>query len=380
METVTEARHIFRSLLRAVTYLPDSFVRSYMHNHIIHRFRLDQEKRRHTVYEYVLPWRAPDKDLRAIQQRIHKARQSLRTLERAANGSLEDLQKVFLLAYGRKGKRKRELIQDLLLPDESSLPKDATALGEFMSNAAAPAGNRRSIAPPDSKFSIFVRSQSQNHPSSAVTAKIRETRPKIPEENIWGRRLPVKLRASMEKKWWAETLRKLLPPIPQNEWNRLQDLATGKIPLEKTPPRRAAAAPEPLAWRENDVKVLEYIKFPTKFHWTDVEKVIFDPSRGLTVSQNTEDIDGKTRHLTNRMRRRFYADIWNLTSTMSQDEATKKWKVQWGGEKSQTFAGVISIPSSRDVELFEGLGTIEEAKLKRGTRDNSRPKRERMYA
>ena len=80
------------------------------------------------------------------------------------------------------------------------------------------------------------------------------------------------------------------------------------------------------------------------------------------------------------MRRRFYADIWNLTSTMSQDEATKEWTVQWGGEKSRTFSGAISVPSARDAELFEGLGTLEEAKMKPGTRDSSRPKRERMSA
>jgi hypothetical protein len=379
METAiaTETRHIFRALLRAVTYLPDSFVRSYMHNHIVTRFRSTYKP---TLYRSIIPGRAPDIGLKHTQQRIHKARQSLSTLERAGNGGIEDLQKVFFLAYGRKGKRKRELIQDLLQPDESSLPKDAAALSEFINNATAPTGKQWSIPPQDSKFSIFLRSQASNHPSSALTAKIREVRPKIPEENIWGRRTPVKLRASMERKWWAEALRKLLPPIPQNEWNRLRDLATGQIPLEKPPPRRSTTTPKPLDWRENDAKVLEYIKFPAKVDWTDVNEVVFDPNRGLTVNQNSEDVDGKPRNVTNRMRRRFYADVWNMTSTMSQDEATKKWTVQWGGEKSKTFSGAISVPSARDEELFEGLGTLQEAKMKLENRDGNRPKRERMSA
>jgi hypothetical protein len=65
---------------------------------------------------------------------------------------------------------------------------------------------------------------------------------------------------------------------------------------------------------------------------------------------------------------------------MSQDEATKKWTVQWGGEKSKTFSGAISVPSASDAELFEGLGTLQEAKIKRENRDGNRPKRERMSA
>jgi hypothetical protein len=152
------------------------------------------------------------------------------------------------------------------------------------------------------------------------------------------------------------------------------------MPLEKLPPRRSTATTKPLDWRENDAKVLEYMNFPAKVDWTDVKEVVFDPIRGLTVNQNTEDVDGKPRNVTNRMRRRFYADVWNMTSTMSQDEATKKWTVQWGGEKSKTFSGAISVPSSRDAELFEGLGTLQEAKMKRENRDGNRSKRESMSA
>ena len=361
MERSTDPLHLYRALLRAATYLPDSFARAYMHDYLVYRFRSTCGKAKGTIYRSIIPGGKSDKDITC--QQIDKARQSLRSLQRAGNGNLDDLRKVLLLSYGRKGRRKRSLIGDLLRPDESNLPKDDLALEDLIN---APTRKPSLRFDPGSKFSAFLRSQAANHPIQSDTSKIRHVLPNIPKENIWLRPVPVKLRASKEKKWWATVLDKLLPPIPQDEWNRLRDLAMAQVPLEKSPPRRSAKSFR-LSWKEHDMKVLEYLRFPAKVEWTNVEGVNFDPDRGLSpllVGISSGGAGDTQRTHTNREWRRFYTGIWSMTSTMAQDEVTKQWTVHWGGGNSVSHPEVISKPSANDHELFEGLNILPVQKIK----------------
>src|SRR6266852_2589705 len=95
----TEVLHIYRRLLRAITYLPDSYARIYVHSDVVERFRKHR------------PGSGP---AHITLNRVKKARQSASCLERAGHGNLEDLKKVLMHTHGRAGGRRRELVKDLL--------------------------------------------------------------------------------------------------------------------------------------------------------------------------------------------------------------------------------------------------------------------------
>ncbi|KAK6586733.1 hypothetical protein PZA11_000023 [Diplocarpon coronariae] len=246
----------------------------------------------------------------------------------------------------------------------------------------------------------FIRDQQENQPSEAHKGKIRRVKPKIPEETLWGRPMALKMQESMVKKWWASTLERLLPPIPRNEWERLRDLAMGAMPLEEPPRRRIPAFSQSPALDKETAKtmttqqILNYFRMPARVPTPDIDRVRFELDQGLVISPDAtikeiqssrqklrdrvlkslgkgrehkfEDavapvkLDGtealaENKKISPRSMRRVYAAIWSLTPTMAYDQVTKTWNIKWGGPKSQANAGVITKPSPRDMELFEGI-------------------------
>jgi Complex 1 protein (LYR family) len=359
-----EILHAYRRLLRAATYLPDSFAQNYAHNRILERFRRNSR-------------RGDSKPI--TSGRIRKAISSAKSLERAGNGSLEDLQKVLLLTYGRTGSRRRELIQALLRPDENIFPKDDLALKMLIEN---PTGEEAGKHKPNPKLTAFVESQESNHPLESVKPKIKKL--KIPKENIWGRAIPQRAELNMRKKWWAITLDRLLPPVPQHEWERLRDLALGKIPLDEVPKRRSRKE-ERVEGQEEEMRVLRYLQHCLKAKEAEIEEVAFDPERGLVARtrdrKETDQLKDRTLINSTRVLRRLYGSIWSITPTMSQDEVTKKWNIQWGPGRSLFLSGSITKPSASDLELFEGIESQPQPELPpKPARTPQKPKQNRQEA
>lgn len=335
----TEVLDIYRRLLRAITYLPDSYARIYLHNDVVGRFR---EHR---------PGSGP---AHITLNRVKKARQSASCLERAGHGNLEDLKKVLMHTHGRAGGRRRGLIKDLLRPDESVLPKDDAAVKELIEN---PKSEEVLVRKPNPKVTFFIESQRRNHPKDSVKSKIRQL--EIPKKTIWDRAPTQKLQDSKWRAWWGQTLDKLLPPVPQHEWDHLRDLALGKEPLEEYPKRRSRPV-EKKDGRED--MAYRYLQLKLKTEAAEINGATFDPERGLEVqTKSREEVLDESREISpTRPRRRLYALIWSLTPTMSQDEATKQWTVTWGSGKSLIGAGTVTQPSASDMELFEGMPSLPE--------------------
>jgi hypothetical protein len=359
----TELRHAYRALLRAVTYLPDAPARAYLHSYVVQRFRSRSDK---INFRSKLGHSSEDLIKTCYEaKRIGKARQAARQLERAGQGSLRDLKKVLLLTYGRIGKRRRELMAELIRPDESSLPPDQQALEKLIRKIPEGITPRFS---PDSKVLAFLRDQRANQPRETSKLLIRHGAPRIPEENSWGRPIPRKLQKSIVRRFWASTLGRILPPIPEHEWNRLRDLATGAAPIEEPPPRRSGGHPRPLADGENDSQLLKYFATPANLHTSDLSEIKVDPELGATCwvkpFRDVKILRAEKHTVTRRYMRRLYATIWNMTATMSRDEATKTWIIKWGGTRSAANSGQISAPNAKDMEFFEGLDEAES-----GTRD-----------
>ena len=339
-----ELRHAYRALLRAATYLPDSAARTYIHNYTVSRFRDVAKRIRSAKGEEAerLVARYHSKD------RVRKVWQASRQLERAGQGSAADLRTVFYLTYGRSGKRRRELVQQLLERDEAELPVDQAALEALIQKRSEEVDNELHRHKDNLQLKALVRSQKFHQPLGTRITKLKSLSPVIPESNIWGRPLPLKLQASIKRKYWADTLERLLPPLPLYEWIRLRDLASGAVPLDHPPKRRskpAQGAP--------DTAILEYFTTPTNRHTSEFEAIELgedDIPTSLEKKRHTKGINT----MTPRFMRRLYAMIWSMTPTMSQDEATKIWTTKWGGSRSAALTGQVTAPSAIDVELFDG--------------------------
>ncbi|KAE8450407.1 hypothetical protein EG329_006482 [Mollisiaceae sp. DMI_Dod_QoI] len=341
-----KALHLYRRLLRAVTYVPDSFARTYAHDFIVSRFKANCTP---------ASLAKPNAKV-STANRLKKARHWTRILESSAQGSVEDLHKVLIQVHGRQGARKRVLLQRFLQPEESELPKDNLALEEFLKK---PIRDSTMKLERGTKLYVLSRSQQEHHPKEHIKTKLRHLEPKIPKENIWGRPTPRKLAESMRRRWWADTIDKLLPPVPHSEWERLRDFASGVLPLEQAPPPRAKGTFTALHKAEDTPEqLLNALRSPARLSRFGIKKLEFDTSHGLVISNTEESVRTSSSHSHARSRRRMYASIWTLTPTMTHDELTNQWVVRWGGQKSRALDGAVSQPTTSQIELFEGVDSL----------------------
>ncbi|PBP21558.1 hypothetical protein BUE80_DR007430 [Diplocarpon rosae] len=392
-----ETRSLYRGLLRATSYLPDSAARQYANARIKARFRVNcakakgkADKKIHGTSKKVGQSAtkvantsgkraAAEGKLDAFTiQRLKKGRSMKTMLESASNGDIDALVKVLKFVYGRQGERKRVLLQDLLRPENGS-PGNTSAIKRLIETGSPDKGYW-----PDAKLYRFIKDQQENQPPEAHKGKIRNIRPKVPEETLWGRPLALRQRESVVRKWWASTLERLLPPIPRNEWERLRDLAVGAVPLEEQPPRRVRGISLSLALDKETAKkmtnqqILKYFRMPARVPKPEIDRVRFELDNGLVIPPDAtiEEVQSSRQELRDRMlrkwrdgteektdrkeiparsMRRIYASIWSLTPTMEYNKINKTWDIKWGRPKSPANAGLISQASPRDMELFEGI-------------------------
>jgi hypothetical protein len=204
------------------------------------------------------------------------------------------------------------------------------------------------ITVPDDDTEVFqqllhtlMKSQSQKSDADTCRSQIRRLEPEIPEENIWGKPLALVRRQNITDRFWASTFEKLLPPVPEAEWNRLRDLATGVIPFEGAPPRRSRPRPQPAP---KTFLTASSLKLPIQ----DACRHLLTPLHHIT----------KEHHITARFMRRIWGDIWCNTPKVSYDKERKsKWVVTWGSGRSTTSKGIFGVPGRQDLELFEGIDT-----------------------
>jgi len=365
-----ELRHAFRALLRAATYLPDSVARTYMHNYVVHRFRSVADNIRSKNAEHAGKLIAKYHD----HKRIRKVWQAARRLQHAGEGWEVDLKKVLFLTYGRAGKRRRELIQDLCRPEENTFPEDQAALEELISK---PSEKQSHGLDQNTKLQAFLKSQRFNHPADSPRNKVRNLELKVPEKNIWGRPMPLKRQANIKRKYWADLLNRLMPPLPRYEWERLRDLSTGAIPLDEHLPRRSRAREAREEEEAVDQKLLEYFSKPTNRQSSDMKEIEIGMDDIVTQwEERTNPHIRGLKILTPRYMRRLYATIWGITPTMSQDEVTKIWTTTWGGGRSAAHDGQVIAPSASDLELFEGA----DEQVKRAGGPSSRRERRKAKA
>ena len=307
-----------RALLRQATYLPDSAAREFFHDHIIASFRRYCPRKTtpsdNTPSNQITPQRR--------NQRMRDARKNWRVLVHANHGSPVHLTRVLEMAYGRRGKKHYMLMKDVLPPENS---QDSKALEELSLMIEERHSVLKAKEPHLSeKLFALVRSQKNQKDRLFPKNNIKSTEPIIPETNIWLRPLPKGRGKNLRRKWYAETLNRVMPPLPEADWNRLQDLSLGKLLWEG--PRRPR----------------------TK-------------AQGQFITDSYEPKwDSDWHELTPRYMQRMWQKVFVQCPMMRWNADRGRWSVLWGRPHIETAVS-LGADSYIDDGAFEGVNA--EGKL-----------------
>ncbi|KAK0732219.1 hypothetical protein B0H67DRAFT_640516 [Lasiosphaeris hirsuta] len=337
----TRTLHIYRHLLRESSYLP-VFARSFFDSRIKDRFRRNE------------------KDWKNVDIEKKKARHGLRYLRAANNGDRPRMRRLLLMALGRIGRRRRELLDNLI---HSDAPKDGDALEAYRQKAEDRIANPRKRDFLDGwdleKIRAFAKSQARanlrNPPRTSIAMKQLDIEETLPKENIWGMPPAKKLLRSKERKAWMELVDRIQPPLPTNEWEAIRDLVHGKLkdPAIDNPLRRPVAKNLYSRWKPTN---------PWNWHLYATQPVaavdrqasrLFKLLSGR-VDDNTPTGDPNaigSRELVPRSWRRLLGQVWSLTAKMEKKASGEGWDITWGGKEFKP--PVISANS----EFFENIQT-----------------------
>lgn len=348
--------HLLRALLREASYLPDANARTYFRRYIVNRFRAYQpqdnaspslhaqavEKYRHGFgrrrHQSII-----DERTRLMQR---KARKGLNYLRLATSGDFRCLLKILYFTYGRIGTRKYVLLERLLQPDDPTSLQEPSPLQKlYYSNERclsffdAPVKKKNThwaihISNRYSKLSAALNSQYQN--GVALGRELKRNHFLTPINNIWERPMPIKRARGNVRRWYAETMTRLLPPLPADEFDDIQQMAKGtKRPI--LPKRRSPAL---------DLHLAEEPSEADRFG-----KLVHDALALEKPAKVDQRVAGHTPNL--RLMKRLYIALLTVCSKLEWNDDFKKWNAVWGSRlldlNAQFNAGAA--------DLFAGVNT-----------------------
>ena len=307
--------HLFRALLRQTSYLPDPASRTFFHSLITSRFRQYHPRK-------IFAHAASGTRLAVVGSRQGKllktARKGLSLLQRANDGHPRQLGKVLALTYGRIGRYRHELLQPLLIQD---VPTDQTTAQKIVHPASD------GVPQLSRQLQALVVSHSKQKLSFQSVRPTLE--PKVPELNAWGRPTPLRRVRNIKRRWYAETLDRIMPPLPEVEWKRLQGLASGKINFEG-PILKRGQANQP-GFKHEIVKG----------HVNGGNKYLSHPHR-----------------LTARYMRRLWTKVFLQCPLMTADEKKESgWRVVWGNVQA---AKIITLQPGRLRQSPSMFGGVDD--------------------
>lgn len=319
-------RSLFRATLRECTYLPDPIARDYMREHVVRRYRRSQKSHR------------SDPDL------ARSAKHGLSVLQRANQGYQRPLERVLFMSYGRIGKRRHDLLAELMKPQ---VPRDTKAVKELI---AQPIQFEDGWEPPETIISL-AKSQMHNGvlSSSRIRPVLKNLNPPIPETNSWGKPVPQVRRVNIRKRWYGNMLESLLPPLPDSELRILDGLIQGTV--DWAPRRRKPV--EVITSHSEDEDNDPLLDFLTR-----------GPQKGHTFR---DFATGRPHEITDRFMRRLWRRISSLVPRMQYSVTTNKWFFIWDTPKTMPQLA-FEVDTEADLDHIFG-----EADTKGKARTESKP-------
>ncbi|GLA33988.1 hypothetical protein AnigIFM63309_004012 [Aspergillus niger] len=312
-------RHLLRSLLRECTYLPDPVARVTFHTQILQRFRRYTQKKETDQHRLLLLRKS--------------ATHQLSLLKRANEGYTKPLEKVLQQAYGRRGRRRQELIQALVTPADAV---DALTAADAQTVAQEAPGMFEDGWRPPSVMVDLLKAQNRNSMITTLNAGYytKQVEPVIPAENIWGKPLAPSRRRNIRRKWYNQTLQNLFPPLPDSELKVLEGLMSGTIPW--APPKRR--------------KAVGAFSVPVE-STLDAGFLTEGPQKGDTFE---DYVDGRPHNITRRFMQRLWKRISCLVPRVNWDTRSGKPAFTWDVLYSRPKLA-LKLDESTASELFAGI-------------------------
>ncbi|ROV93183.1 hypothetical protein VMCG_08703 [Cytospora schulzeri] len=356
--------HVYRHLLREASYLPP-ICRPYIVEQIRNRFDKHRYDDSHS----------PD-----TKHRIRRARHDVRFLWAANNGLLSNMQRILLLVFGRTGKRRSELIHDLVRrepPSDSDELERALTREREARTYKARDGTYKERAPDwldkwdMDNIQTFASSQGRTNqvasPRPQIKSKQIDPAKRLPEADIWGRPLAASLARSKLRKEYKALVNRVLPPVVKSEWDTLRALAMGEADsgLWKMPPRRPQARlPGDDSGDGEKTKEWDWQAYATE----PVRSI----ERGRSRSQRArtgEEVDGPyeqgnprgLHRYTPRLWRRLFARIWETTPVIEERPGKNgKADIVWGQTSKDA-----PVATAAHAVFFEGVPDVSRTSGKR---------------
>jgi hypothetical protein len=354
----TKSLHLLRALLREASYLPDVTARDYFRRYIVARFKAYQPRPNATASFDVA---AVDKFRHRSFKRRHegiineragqqqrKAQKGLNLLRRANQGEGRIVQKLLWVAYGRLGRRKYALLEGLLKPDpawpagpaplQQLYHSDLRCLQYF--EAPARTKNNDALHLAISRQYPRLRAVVESQVKKGLSLRAEMKRPFLatPIVNTWLQPMPLKRAVNNVRRWYAETMTRLLPPLPAAEWDRLDALCKGRQRIGFVERRTPAAAP-PSHHTAGDTSLEQLVQ----------GSLAMDKR---TKAEKAQSI-GRSHLLTVRYMQRMYLRLLMLSCKLEYDDSKRRWNVIWGG--SNKSAKPESYTAPVDDALFAGV-------------------------
>ena len=377
------SKHLYRHLLREASYLPPA-IRPPLESQIRARFRAGR----------------PNSELTKVRRKT--GHRILRRLRAANSGDTSVMLDLIYKAFGRTGKRRRELVNQLVQRDA---PADADALEDIINSTAGsqsdPAVSNKQekthrkdqevapIANPTirkknrfllkwdlQKLNGFLKSQRTQYdktvqrmswPVNEIGA-LRDTN-QAPDKNIWGKPVHPGRIETLRAAWWKKSVEKIMPPLDKESWELLSNLVAGSQEHDskwKVPDARRAQANQ-MSDIDNSDCVPDWV---VEAHAT---KTATRAEQGRTRSQKQrtgQEVTGpydsnlKEKACSPRFFRRAYLKTHLLSSTLEHNPNTLETVVKWGTQGAR-----IPTASARQMAIFDGLPDAEDiSQGKRGRR------------
>ncbi|KAK1907429.1 hypothetical protein P3342_005755 [Pyrenophora teres f. teres] len=287
---------------------------------------------------------------------LRKGLKGLNYMRRANQGEMPCLEKILYFTYGRLGRRKYLLLNDLLKPDPIMDVKAARGLGagatpplqtlyhsdkrylQFFDKPVATSKTHYTINISDRYSRLRQVLKTQYQKGISINRELKSAVLKTPINNIWERPVPMVRARNNIKRWYAMTMTRLLPPLPTPEWNKLHAMIVGdqRISLVK---RRVRA--------------------PTQESTTEEERFTstVEAAMALDKPSRADKPAGVQRphSITPKYMRRIYARLLRLCCKVEYDSEHKQWKPIWGEHRNTIKPKIYQLPT--DQALFAGVNT-----------------------
>ncbi|XPS78243.1 hypothetical protein M3J09_010257 [Ascochyta lentis] len=370
--TQTKSLHLLRALLREASYLPDATARDYFRRYTVARFKAYQPSEHGTAsldVQAVAKYRHRAFKRRHVAvitartaQQHRKAHKALNLLRRANQGEGPCLDKVLYLTYGRLGRRKYALLHDLLKPDpawpdappplQQLYHSHAPCLQYFEAPVARNATLAIAISQQYPRLRAVLTTQSQK--ALSLGRAIKRPWLKTPLLNTWERPMPLKRAVNHVRRWYAETMTRLLPPLPPAEWDHIEAMSQGKQRIafvrRRTPATHLDAQPE--SPPDHLAAMLQ-------------RNLALDK---LSKADRPAGLD-RPHALTARYMQRLYARLLTLSCKLDYDAARKQWNAIWGEPKKSirpdSYAAPVDHVLFADVDAKGVVPKTPTAKAKK---------------